>query len=412
MLRYRVVVVAIATLGLVAGCSSSSQSSGAGGASGGDAPIQVLVSAPIGVAGTLGIDAEMVEMSVKASASVINKAGGVNGHKIEITTVDDLGDPTTAVTKLEQAISSNHKPLVWISAGPSNITAAALPILNQNKILSFDQGATADSGNPVKYPYNFDITPSDANLARPICSYAKSLNVGSVAVLYADDASDEVSGPAIQNYCKSDGMTVTGAAEYDPTALNMTPELEQLKSGNPQALVIEGFGAPVGYILKDLSVMGWKPPHIIGDLAVAITNLIYTPPPTGLLGTAELANVNVETLGSTVYQPSSDETSAFKAMLSAFKQEGSIPGPLILAYQYDSLQMFAAAAKQAGTVTDVAAIAKAMGHLKPGSAQTGVFARYNYSPTSHSPNVADNEFAFPKPSTLIDGQYDAPGSGG
>ena len=42
----------------------------------------------------------------KAAVTVINKSGGVNGHKVVLTIVNDGGKPTTAVTNLEQDLNS------------------------------------------------------------------------------------------------------------------------------------------------------------------------------------------------------------------------------------------------------------------------------------------------------------------
>ena len=68
-------------------------------------------------------------------------------------------------------------------------------------------------------------------------------------------------------------------------------------------------------------------------------------------------------------------------MVQAIKAQGPIQATLVLAYDYDGVMLLAAAAKQAGTVTDATAIAKALESLPPGAAQTGVLSQYHYSAT-------------------------------
>jgi branched-chain amino acid transport system substrate-binding protein len=415
--RWTVLASTLASISLVAACSSSGGGGGAsnantGGApsgggsssSGGGKPIDIMVSAGTSAQGTLGANANMAVHSVKAAVSVVNKNGGINGHQVNVTVVDDQGDPTTAVTKLQQQINSGHKPLAWLNSGPSNLSAAVLPVLNQNKIISFNVGPTADSGNPAKFPLNFDMSPSSPNYAIAFCPYAKQHGWTKVGVLYTDDAYGDVLGPAIKDACVKDGSTVTGIQKFDPTSLDMTAQVQQIKSGNPQVVMLVGYGAEVGYVLKGFTKIGWSVP-ILGDVAVAATDIVNTAPPKGLLGTAEEKSLKFQCFQSTVAQ--SNPPANLTTMINALKEQGPIPASLVLGYDYDGVQLLAAGAKAAGTVTDTAAIAKAIEGLKAGDAATGVFPQYFFSATSHAPNQPASSFTFATPSKLTDGQFDA-----
>jgi branched-chain amino acid transport system substrate-binding protein len=413
--RWTVIASALASVSLIAACSSSgggssstggTAASGGGSASGsgGGSPVDIMVSAGISSPGTLGANAKMAVQSVKAAASVVNKDGGIDGHQVNVTVVDDQGDPTTAVTKLQQAINGGHKPLAWLNSGPSNLSAAALPVLTQNKILSFNVGPTADSSDPTKFPLNFDMSPSSPNYAIAFCPYAKQQGWTKVGILYTDDAYGDVLGPAIKTECEKSGSTVTGIQKFDPTSLDMTAQVQQIKSGNPQVVMLVGYGAEVGYVLKGFTKIGWSVP-ILGDVAVAATDIVNTAPPKGLLGTPEEKTLKFQCFQSTVAQP--NQPANLNTMISALKAQGPIPASLVLAYDYDGVQLLAAAAKAANTVTDTSAIAKAIENLKAGDAKTGVFPRYYFSTTSHAPNEPANAFTFASPSTLTDGQFDA-----
>lgn len=393
---------------LLAGTAcSSDKNSSAGGGGGGTIP--VMVSAGLSAQGTLGRNAALTVQAVKASAAVINKAGGIDGKQIAVTVVDDAGDPTTAVTKLQSAISSGNKPLIWLDSGPANLAAAVLPILNQNKILSFNIGPTATSSDGTKFPYNFDLSPSPANYATAFCPYAKQQGHTKVAILYGNDAYGSSLGPEIKKDCEADGATVTGSQAYDPTSLDLTPVLQQLQAGNPDTLIVEGYGAPVGYILNGMTKIGWSVP-VLGDVAVAASDIVTAAPPTGLLGTPAEANLRFEVFQSTVYRAAADQPAGLNTMISALKAQGAINATLVLAYDYDGLQLAAAAAKKAGTTTDTAAIAKAIEGLGAGDASTGVFEQYYFTGKDHSPNQPASSFTFAKPSKVVDGQFDAPNS--
>lgn len=414
--RWVVVASALASLSLVAACSSSGNSGGSTGGStksgaagskasgsGDGKPVQIMVSAAISAPGTLGANSNMAVHSVKAAVSVLNKAGGIMGHQVNVTVVDDQGDPTAAVTKLQQQINSGHKPLAWLNSGPSNLSAAALPVLNQNKILSFNVGPTADSSNPSKFPLNFDLSPSSPNYAIAFCPYAKLQGYTKVGILYTDDAYGDVLGPAIKDACVKGGSTVTGISKFDPASLDMTPQVQKIKSGNPQVVMLVGYGAEVGYVLKGFTRIGWSVP-ILGDVAVAATDIVNTNPPKGLLGTAEEKTLKFQAFQSTVAQ--ANQPANLETMIAALKAQGSVPASLVLAYDYDGVQLLAAGAKSANSVTDTGAIAKAIEGLKVGDAKTGVFPQYFFSATSHAPNQPASSFTFATPSLLTDGQFD------
>lgn len=403
--RWVIAAAAVASLAVVTACGSSGSSgntAGGGSTTGSSAPVEILVSAGVSVPGTLGQNAKTAVNAVKAAASVVNAAGGIMGHKIEVTQVDDQGDPTTAVTKLEQVISSGKKILAYFDSGPSNASAAVLPILAQNHILSFNTAPTADSSDPTKFPLNFDMSPSSLNYAIAFCPFAKSEGLTKIGILYTDDAYGDVLGPAIKASCVSDGSTVTGISKYEPTSLDMTPEIQTIQSGHPQAVVLVGYGAEVGYVLKGFHQLGWNVP-ILGDVAVADTSIVSVPPPAGLLGTAEEANLKFEAFQSTVVNP--NQPANLTTMITALKAQGPIPGSLITAYPYDGVQLLAAAATKAKTVTDVNAIAAAVLGLTSSQAKTAIFPQYYYTTSSHAPNEPASVFTFVKPSGLTDGQF-------
>jgi branched-chain amino acid transport system substrate-binding protein len=403
--RWVIASAAIAAIGLVAGCSSSSGSSSGGSSAGGSSgaastPVQVLVSASVSATGTLGQNAKTTVAAVKGAASVLNAKGGINGHQINITVVDDQGTPTVAVSKLQSALSGSSKPDVYFDAGPANVSEAVLPILTQNKIMSFNTAPTADSGDASKFPYNYDMSPSSANYAVAFCPYAKTQGYTKVGILYTDDAYGDVLGPAIKDECVKDGSTVTGITKYDPTSLDYTATLQSIQSGNPQAIMLVGYGAEVGYMLTGINKLGWNVP-ILGDIAVADTDTITTPPPAGTLGTDLQKNLVMEVFKSVA--KTDNQPAALNTMIAAMNSQGGLTGPLISAYPYDGLQLFAAAATKAGTVTDATKIAPDVIGLT--NAGTGIFPQYFYTASSHEPNQPADAFTFVKPSPVKNGQY-------
>lgn len=389
----------------VAACGSSSSSSGAGSAKSA-APLEVLLEVPLSEA-ALQDYATTAVTAARAAVSVINAKGGVGGRKIDLDVVDDGGDPTTAVTDLDQAIHSAHPPDAVLLADSSPESSAVLPIATQNKILTFNDGVTADSGDPSKYPYNFDMEPSTVNYASAFCPYVKAHGGTSVAILTGNDAYGTALNSAMAASCKADGVDVVGNEEFSDTALDMTPQLLALKAKNPSYLLLQACCSSTAYVLQDINKLNWNVP-VLGDSSVAISTPASAKPPTGMIGTPLVANLKVETFASTVYQPAAQTPPALATALGAMKTAGAIKVLLIQGVPYDSVMLFAQAVKDAGSDDSAAALAKALEGTPSGQSGTAIFSSYHFSAGSHSNVQPADQFTFVTPAVVNDGQIGAP----
>ena len=373
-------------------------------------PIQVLVTAGLS-SPYLAANAQMSVDAVKASAALVNARGGILGHPIHVTVVDDAGDPTTAVTLLQQAVSGSTPPSIYINSGPANLAAATLPILTSDKILSFNIGPTSNSSDPRQFPYNFDMSPSTTNYAIAFCPYVKAHGGKSVGIIYGADAYGTSLAQMMRTDCMRDHIKVVGVQSFQDTALDATPELLALKVHKPSYLLFEGYGSVVGYVLQDISKINWKVP-ILGDTAVAATASVVGTPPSkgGLLGTKYLKSLKFLVFRSTVYtkKQRADVTRMINGINAQCHCKGNFPSSLILAEEYAALPLVAAAANAVKSI-EPAALARALTLLKPGSVpNTGEFPAYYFRSSSHAPNEPPSAFSFASPSALYYGQYDNP----
>ena len=97
-------VVALAAVGCLlaaAGCGSDDESSGGGGGDGGSSGGQTIKVGQIVTEGGVVSFPTTARGAVKAVFDEVNAAGGVNGNKIEVTTINDAVNPqnTTAATR-------------------------------------------------------------------------------------------------------------------------------------------------------------------------------------------------------------------------------------------------------------------------------------------------------------------------
>lgn len=384
---------------VLAGCSGGGTEQGGGEEEG---PIQVVVLGGLGAEGILADNATTSVTAALASVDAINDQGGILGRQVEITHLEDNADPTVAVTKLREYIATEGKPTVVMNSGPSTIADATAAILTQNQILSFNIAPTAGSSDPKVNPYSFDLGASVPDYLNSFVAEAGDRGYKNIAIVHGSSAYGELFGAKAEEMFKEAGFTVTGNQGFDNAALDMTPQLSALQQGNPDVLLVDAYGAPLGYVLQSLDKLGWDVP-LMGNSSVSATGLISTEAPAGVLGTDQVANLTTQVYASTVYDPEADGVNeAVERMLSV----GDIKSSLILGYNYDSMFLLKAAAEAAGGVDDVDALVEAL--LDPKvqeAAGTVILGKYNFNKDFHGPNVAPEEFSFIPPSKLENGQY-------
>lgn len=394
-----VAAVAVTTLAL-AGCSGSSESDG-----GADSPYRVMLTGGVSAQGVLAANSQTSLLATKAGAQVQNEAGGVGGRQIELTTVDDAGDATIAVTKLREAINSGKKPDLYLNSGPSSIAAAVLPILKQNGILSMSLSPSPDSTDPAKFPLNFDLAPGATDTARGTVAYAKSQGYTKVGVLHGSTAYGELFGAEMTKALERDGLQAAGNEEYDAAALDMTAQLQSLKNSGANALAIDAYGAPLGYVLQSIERLGWDVP-LIGNTSVAATSLVANEPPNGVLGTPQAKNLVGQVFTSTVFDP---DNALVNKMVDTMASLGTIQSTLIIADNYDAFPLVAAAAEKVGSSTDPKKLAEALETSEvQENAKTAFLSRYHFSEDHHGPNPDVSELKFIAPTKILNGQFGNP----
>jgi branched-chain amino acid transport system substrate-binding protein len=340
-------------------------------------------------------------LAARAGAEVINKAGGIGGRQVVVDVIDDQDDPTLAVTKLREALNSGNKPNAVMNSGPSTIAEATLPIINQAGILSFNIGPTSSSSDPSKFPLNFDLSPSPVNYAAGFVAYINAKGFKSVGIIHGNSAYGQALGTLMEKTVSEAGIKVTANEGYEYSALDMTPQLDKIKSTNPDALIVDGYGAVVGYVLQGIQKLAWDIP-LIGDNSIAATGLISKTPPNGVLGTDEVKNLVMQVFASTKYDPNA---TGVNEAVATMKSLGEIKASLILAYNYDTMPLMAAAAKAAGSIDSKAMAAALETDAVTAAANTVILKKYNFTKDSHAANPSPDSLTFIPPSELTDGQY-------
>jgi len=193
---------------------------------------------------------------------LINAAGGVLGHQIHCTPVDSKGDPADAVPAANRLIASSSS-LVGVLGGGSDEATAVVPLFQQAHLPIFSTTGQASFDHSTA-SYFWRILSPDAAQGNAMAAAAKKLGYSKVATLFGNDAAAQGSAPTAISGVRRLHLTLTANQTLAIGQPSYRSEVQQLTSGNPQAIITEADPQTSATYFAELSQLG-KVPVLITD---------------------------------------------------------------------------------------------------------------------------------------------------
>lgn len=242
---------------LVAGCAPSSTTGATGvttaspGASAPKAPVKVGVI--YSKTGLLGAYGQEYYDGLQVGLDYVTKGtGSVAGHKLEVTYVDDGGDPAKAVAAAKDLIGKGYKILAGTT--DSGIALQLAPLAAQNKVLYLSGQAAVDKITGINR-YTFRTgrqTYQDVATAGTFVGDPKGKKV---LVLAQDSAFGQGNAAAVQAVLGAKGATVSKLL-VPLNSTDFTPFARQAKQAAPDLLFVAWAGATTGPMWQSLDQQG------------------------------------------------------------------------------------------------------------------------------------------------------------
>jgi branched-chain amino acid transport system substrate-binding protein len=226
---------AVLVAGLAAGCSSSG-----GGSSSSSGPLTICeIAATSGPFAQLGDDDEL---GATAWADMVNKSGGVLGHKITLVPENDASDPATAAALVRKCVTQVHANFIF---GPeeTSTASAAVPIANQLQevTLGWQSGWTGQGISDANlHSYSF---PGIGNVffADDLATITQLIvprHYTRVAVIEDNAPGGLGNTQYMQSLASQYGYSVVASQTTNPGATDDTPQALNLLKANPQIIVL------------------------------------------------------------------------------------------------------------------------------------------------------------------------------
>ncbi|MFZ5906721.1 MAG: ABC transporter substrate-binding protein [Nitrospirota bacterium] len=167
----------------------------------------------------------------------INKAGGINGHPLEIIIEDTKSDETQAVLSAKKLIE-NDKVLAIVGPSTTGESMALVPIMNNAKTPLLSCAAGAPITQPVKERYWIFKTPQyDTSAVEAIYDYMKKQGISKVGIITISTGFGDAGKKALQEIAPKYGMKIVAEEKYGPKDTDMTTQLTKIKASGAQAVI-------------------------------------------------------------------------------------------------------------------------------------------------------------------------------
>ena len=348
-LRMAGMLLGVAMLGSVfAGCGDEAKSD------------EIKVGANFEMTGNVANYGSATLDGLKLAIKEANDAGGVNGKKINLVTVDNKSEASEAVNAATKLISDDKVKVVVGPAVTANVMAES-QVANDNKIPVIAPDATSPAvtvENGQVKPFIFRSCFIDPQQGEVMATFASKDLKAKTAVVYIDSSSDysKSLGQVFKEKFEAAGGKVVMEEAFLQKDQDFKATLTKIKTANADVIFIPAYYEEVGKIVKQARELGITQP-LLGSDGWDDTKVV------DIAGADALNN----TFFSSHYSEKDKDVQSF---IESFKKEYNHAPNVFAALGYDAGKMLIDAIKRAGS-DDPEKIQKALEETKDLQVGTG-----------------------------------------
>ncbi len=185
-----------------------------------------------GPAAQLGIQ---MHKGAKIFFDQLNATGGVNGHVIELRTLDDGYEPDRCKANTEKLIKEDVFGLIGYVGTPTCV--AALPLVNDAKIPFFGPFTGAEALRDPLSKWVFHLRASYYDETALIVKQLTSLGLKKIAVFYPDDASGKAGLEGVRRALKPLGLEPLALGTVQRNTVDVAKAVADIVPKGPDAVV-------------------------------------------------------------------------------------------------------------------------------------------------------------------------------
>jgi branched-chain amino acid transport system substrate-binding protein len=314
-------------------------------------PVKIgLVAALSGASAKSG---EGITRGLSVAIDEINSRGGVlGGRMVELIRRDDESNPAKGQTAARELIDKEGCAVLF-GGIDSPVSLAIVPLANSAKVpfMGVWAAATNITRNNANPNYVFRVSAVDVLVDKALIKYATSrFGSKTPGLILVNNAWGDSNFSGLTAAAEAAGIKLAGSEKFEDKDVDMTPQLQRLRSAGADCLILVGNAAPGAQVIKSLQRSAWSVPIVshwgisggrFPELAGSWAGKVHFVQTYSFFG--QQSDIGKKVLA------------ALMARYPDIKGPGDVSPPVGVANAYDAMQLTALAIAKAGS-TDGSAV--------------------------------------------------------
>lgn len=291
--RSGLAAAAVAAVAVVATACSSSSGNGNSGSSGSPAEngsasansgsdvasgTPIKIGEIVSLTGSVGPNVTPYYHVTQMIVSDINAAGGINGHPIQMTYMNDQSDPAAGLAAAKKLVLQDGiKLLIGPFYTPPAVSVAAFA--EQEKVLMYSPGTTDQSLTTPVQKYIFAAFPTATAGVNSIVQLMKSMRATKPGVIVENDSYGDTWKDPIDQTFQSNGTPVVKSIDIAADATDASTQVAQLKAAGVDVIIAAVADVPTLPIIKAINQQNLNVPLVTTTSASSIDSLLGSSAP-------------------------------------------------------------------------------------------------------------------------------------
>jgi branched-chain amino acid transport system substrate-binding protein len=193
----------------------------------------------------------------------VNAAGGINGRMLNFIQADTEGNPTKALLTAKRLVEE-EKVAVIIGPVMTDEGMAIKPYLDSAKVPAVMHCASDVIVDLPPAHWVFKTPPRSSHIIQRLFTYMKDHGFKNLGFMYAQTGFGKDALRLVQKFAPEYNINIVGIESFGDKDLDMKPQLLNLMSKNPQAILTWTLGPSSATEAKNFKELGFKIPHFHG----------------------------------------------------------------------------------------------------------------------------------------------------
>jgi ABC-type branched-subunit amino acid transport system substrate-binding protein len=219
---------------------------------------QVVLGQSVALSGPAEQLGKDMQLGASLVFNAVNAAGGVNGRKIVLKTLDDGYEATRAADNTKKLITEDRVFALFGYVGTPT-SAASMPIFTEARVPFVGPFTGAELlRNPVN-PLIFNVRASYYDETEAIVQHLTAMGINKIAVFYQNDAYGQAGLAGVERALKKRNLDVVSKGTVERNTVAVGKAIEDISKANPQAIVMISAYKSCAAFIRDMKKAGKNP---------------------------------------------------------------------------------------------------------------------------------------------------------